>query len=128
MRFSLIAAALVLVVAVPASADAQRMGGSGLSAGNGAQSRGSHGRDGLRVIPDFERPRARDDRRDGYRRGYPIGFGYYGGYGGRDIDRSWQPDSYNDWWHERPWRAYPAWVSRNQNCERMYWSGGGWRC
>ena len=43
-------------------------------------------------------------------------------------DTAWRADSYNDWWHERPQRSYPAWMSRNQNCERMYWSGGGWRC
>jgi len=43
-------------------------------------------------------------------------------------DTAWRHDSYNDWWHERPHRSYPAWMSRNQNCERMYWSGGGWRC
>jgi len=43
-------------------------------------------------------------------------------------DTLWRAESYNDWWHERPWRAYPAWMTRNQNCERMYWSGGGWTC
>jgi hypothetical protein len=43
-------------------------------------------------------------------------------------DTLWRAESYNDWWHERPWRAYPAWVNRNQNCERQYWSGGGWTC
>lgn len=43
-------------------------------------------------------------------------------------DSAWRYDSFNDWWHERPQRSYPAWMSRNQNCERMYWSGGGWRC
>jgi hypothetical protein len=43
-------------------------------------------------------------------------------------DTAWRADSYNDWWHERPHRSYPAWMTRNQNCERIYWSGGGWRC
>lgn len=48
-----------------------------------------------------------------------------------DGNRSWDADRWNDWWHERPWRSYPAWV-RNGNgaCEpeRMWWSGSGWRC
>jgi hypothetical protein len=45
-------------------------------------------------------------------------------------NRSWQPDSYNDWWHDRPDRAFPRWVQHNQNCspERMWWSGNGWHC
>ena len=47
---------------------------------------------------------------------------------GRVSDRAFQPDSFNDWWHDRPERAYPAWMARNRNCEREYWSGGGWRC
>ncbi len=123
MRLFLVAAAIP--VAVPAAADAQRSGGSGLSAGQSTQ-----GRDRLRPNPDFERGDRydrddRDDRRDRRRRGDVY---LYNSYSGRDIDRSWQPDSFNDWWHDRPDRAYPAWMSRNQNCERKYWSGGDWRC
>ena len=55
-------------------------------------------------------------------------------YLSNEDDRDWQGDSaqrhdsFNDWWHERPWRAYPAWVRNNQRCERLWWSGGGWRC
>jgi hypothetical protein len=71
-------------------------------------------------------------RRDGFRhdrrrhRGFDGGaFLYDREYQG---DTAWRHDSYNDWWHERPHRSHPAWMSRNQNCERMYWSGGGWRC
>ena len=37
-------------------------------------------------------------------------------------------DSYNDWWHDQPWRSYPRWVSKNEDCQRLWWSGGGWRC
>jgi hypothetical protein len=50
------------------------------------------------------------------------------------IDREWQGDtawranSFNDWWHERPWRSYPRWVSSNANCERSWQGGGVWRC
>jgi hypothetical protein len=43
-------------------------------------------------------------------------------------DTAWRSNSYNDWWHERPDRSFPRWMANNQNCERMWWSGGGWRC
>jgi|SRR3954451_2548327 hypothetical protein len=44
-------------------------------------------------------------------------------------NRSWAPDSYNDWWHDRPDRAYPRWIQHNENCspDRMWWSGS-WHC
>jgi len=45
-----------------------------------------------------------------------------------DVNRSWEADSYNDWWHDRPDRAYPRWMTHNENCDRIWWSGGGWRC
>ena len=50
------------------------------------------------------------------------------------YDRDWQGDSawlansYNDWWHERPERSFPRWMANNDNCRRLWWSGGGWRC
>ena len=43
-------------------------------------------------------------------------------------NRSWESDSYNDWWHDQPWRSYPRWVTKNEDCQRQWWSGGGWRC
>ena len=43
-------------------------------------------------------------------------------------DTAWRPDSFNDWWHERPERSLPRWLQNNQNCQRLWWSGGGWRC
>lgn len=48
-------------------------------------------------------------------------------------NRSWEPDSYNDWWHDRPDRAFPRWVQEQQargSCDpdRMWWSGSGWHC
>lgn len=43
-------------------------------------------------------------------------------------NRSWEPDSYNDWWHDNPDRAYPAWMQRNQKCDRMWWSGDTLTC
>jgi hypothetical protein len=47
-----------------------------------------------------------------------------------DGNRSFDPDKWNDWWHERPWRAYPRWVQHNRECdpERMWQGGGVWRC
>jgi len=56
------------------------------------------------------------------------GWGYYGGEWALYNNRSWESDSYNDWWHDRPDRAFPRWVQNNQNCERIWSSGAGWRC
>ena len=41
---------------------------------------------------------------------------------------AWKPNSFNDWWHERPNRSYPAWVQRNEACDRQWWSGTTLRC
>ena len=77
------------------------------------------------------------DRRDGrrgdgrrHRGGDCIagGWGWYGGEWALYNNRSWESDSYNDWWHDRPDRAFPRWVQNNQNCERIWSSGSGWRC
>jgi len=47
-----------------------------------------------------------------------------------NLNRSWDSDSYNDWWHDRPDRAYPRWVQHNDGCDegRMWQGGGAWRC
>ena len=56
-----------------------------------------------------------------------YGYGYYDG--DYDANRSFSADKWNDWWHERPERAYPRWVRQNrEQCERMWYSGAGWRC
>ncbi|MFL5239025.1 MAG: hypothetical protein ACJ8EL_15770 [Rhizomicrobium sp.] len=54
---------------------------------------------------------------------------WYGGDWALYNNRSWAPDSYNDWWHDRPDRAYPRWIQHNENCspDRMWWSGS-WHC
>ena len=79
---------------------------------------------------DFRRDRRDRDRRHHDRRrdrGFDDGLVFFG-------DREWQGDtawranSYNDWWHERPARSFPRWVRNNEGCERVWWSGGGWRC
>jgi hypothetical protein len=53
---------------------------------------------------------------------------WYGGEWAAYNNRSWEPTSYNDWWHEEPWRAYPAWMRRNQDCQRPWFSGDTLRC
>jgi len=47
-----------------------------------------------------------------------------------NLNRSWDSDSYNDWWHDRPDRAYPRWVQHNDGCDdgRIWQGGGAWRC
>lgn len=68
----------------------------------------------------------RFDRR--HRRGDGnLGIWVNGGEWARYNNPSFQSDSYNDWWHDQPWRSQPAWVRNNSSC-RAYWSGGGWRC
>ena len=71
----------------------------------------------------------RDDRR-GRRNGSVVvdSLGYYGGEWALHNNRSFESDSYNDWWHDRPDRACPRWMSQNQDCQRQYWTGAGWRC
>lgn len=121
--------ALLLGLAAPvaafalSAAPAQAQSSAGWSTRSGADA--AH----LSRSGDHRRWRDGHDRRD--RRRYPgFGVAYVGGGwdGYNDRPRSWEPDSFNDWWHDRPDRAYPRWMRNNQNCERMWWSGGGWRC
>jgi len=119
----LFAAAILAAIAVPAPAAAQR--GSGFTSGPAVQGSGPvrNHRDS-----DFSRDdRGGDFRRDDRHRDRGGGevFFPYREYQG---DSLWRADSFNDWWHERPNRSYPAWMARNQNCDRQYWSGGSWRC
>ena len=50
---------------------------------------------------------------------------YDRGYQG---DSAWRAESFNDWWHERPNRSYPAWVLRNRDCQRTWWQGETLTC
>jgi hypothetical protein len=43
-------------------------------------------------------------------------------------DSIWKSDSFNDWWHDRPERAYPRWMVNNQNCEKQWYQGDVLRC
>jgi hypothetical protein len=58
-------------------------------------------------------------------------YGYAGGYydpGDYDANRSFSPDKWNDWWHERPERAFPRWMSRNRDCARQWYAGDVLTC
>ena len=59
-----------------------------------------------------------------------LGIWVNGGDWARYNNQSFASDSFNGWWHDRPDRAYPAWMRNNQNMPncRVYWAGGGWRC
>ena len=117
MRTIMLCAA-VLIAAAPAAAETQIRSGPSWT--------GSGGHEMVRVHRDhrgeWRRDGDRDRRRDRFARSYY--------WDGRDYqgDTLWRPDSFNDWWHERPHRSYPAWVARNQDCRRLWWSGGDWRC
>ena len=76
---------------------------------------------------DSDRDHRGHDRSRGGRRRDGEGFVFFDD---RDYqgDTAWRHNSYNDWWHERTNRSFPRWVQNNQNCERQWWSGGGWRC
>jgi len=115
MRVVLLAGAFVAAIALPAApAEAQSgaaTGFTGVTVSSG-QFIGS---------PPF---RGRHDRR----RNRDFDGAFYLGDREYQGDTVWRANSFNDWWHERPWRSYPAWVTRNQNCERQWWSGGGWHC
>jgi len=103
-----------IAAAVPAPALAQESGGSEFVATHGPG-----------VYRDFRRGGSdRFDRRR-LRGTSDTVFVYDRDWEG---DSAWRSNSFNDWWHERPDRSMPRWVRNNQNCERMWWSGGGWRC
>jgi hypothetical protein len=114
MRTYLLAAAAgIAAVAIPSASTAQSTGGVTTNA-----NQRSHDSFGGFVM---DRPRLRGRSPDG-------AWGYY--YGDYDANRGFDPDKWNDWWHDRPDRSFPRWVQSNQNCtpDRMWWSGSGWHC
>ncbi len=121
MRLLLVAA--MVAATLPTSVEAQRPGGSGFTAGLAANGSGvvqthrgeSFTRDGRH-------------RRDGRRERRGSNGDTFFAYRDYQGDSLWRSDSFNDWWHDRPDRSYPAWVARNAKCERLWWSGGDWRC
>ena len=68
----------------------------------------------------------RRDRGDAIVVGDPWGWnsGQWALYNNRTFDS----DSYNDWWHDQPSRAYPRWMSQNLGCDKPWYSGDVLRC
>ena len=127
MDGKLLLAALTAALTLSATpAAAQRTAGSG-GHGNGTG------------MPHDHFFAERCDRGDRFHRGdrggcdHGDGWAYADGTWALYNNRSWEPDSYNDWWHDRPDRAYPRWVTDQRmsgTCapDRMWWSGSGWHC
>lgn len=131
MNFKLLAApALAAALAFSAApATARHLTGIGIPDAKSPDFIGSPAgnRDFLRCRDNDRRHMRRDRRFD------CDGFAYADGEWARYNNRSWEPDSYNDWWNDRPDRAYPRWVQEQHmrgSCDpdRMWWSGSGWHC
>jgi len=135
------AAALAAFAAYAAPAGAQSMSGTSMQfseSRNLPDFRGDGRFDrsfdcGFRDGRGFRRDRDGDgDRRHRRHRrsicDVSVGTFYEGGEWALYNNRSWESDSFNDWWHDRPDRAYPAWMRRNQNCERPWISGDRGTC
>ena len=130
------AVALAAITISPAPVSAQQFGDQAFP--NVGFSSSNHHRGFPRAVAperrgfDCDSRGGRHDRRR-HRRA-DCGDGFFPWYGGGEWalynNRSWESDSYNDWWHDRPDRAYPRWVRHNRDCdpERMWWSGDGWHC
>lgn len=93
----------------------------------------SHDGSGVRIHRGGDRDRWRNRDRRGRGAGAVVLGPWYGGEWALYNNRSWAPDSFNDWWHDRPDRAFPRWVQEQRSSgycppERVWWSGTGWRC
>ena len=119
MHRLLLAAASAAFLLIPTSADAQPFASSSFTT-----LPGSHVRHGLSAghVQDGDRHHRRHNRTD-----VLIGWGWDGDWAYYN-NRAFEPDSYNDWWHDRPDRAYPHWMQNNQNCDRMWYGGDTLRC
>lgn len=139
----LLGLASLAAIALPSPVSAQSLVDQGFSESNGSGRfhRGDFGRvrgDTRLQGCDFrDGRRHRGDGGDGDRRdrrgrrdscNISVGTWVDAGEWALYNNRSWESDSYNDWWHDQPWRSYPRWISKNENCERQWYSGGGWRC
>ena len=124
MHRALLGLSALIAAAVPAAAQAQQFDSS---------SRELTGRvarppsDGDFCRGDFRGDRDRRHHRGGGCRSDVV-LDSYGGEWALYNNRSWEPESYNDWWHERPERAYPRWMTRNQDCARRWYSGDVLTC
>ena len=126
-RRLLMAAALAATMTLSAQVQAQAGPDSSYHDGHSGHFRG-----GFR---DGQRTSACEDGDHHHSRATVIcdGWAYADGQWALYNNRSWAPDSYNDWWNDRPDRAYPRWVQEQHmrgTCtpDRMWWSGSGWHC
>jgi hypothetical protein len=129
MRTGLIILAGALVLpAVPAQAQhsATMTGSWAAPSDGGGNVRVHRGPDAHRG--DRQGRWSRHDRDRSRPRGYDNVIVYEPGLWALYNNRSWESDSYNDWFQDQPNRALPRWVQNNGDCKRIYWSGGGWTC
>jgi hypothetical protein len=126
MLLGVAAAAAVIVPAVPAQAE--RWSDSGfVAAANVAVHRGSSGFNDRAIRRQWTDGRDRRRHHHGGRgRDRSDGDVFYGEIY-REDNPAWQAEGYNDWWHGSA-RSVPRWVQNNQNCERQYSTGAGWKC
>jgi hypothetical protein len=133
MRVVLLGVAAVAAIAVPANAGAQNFaGGAALETHHVGVVVGDR-RDGR-----FDCGISRDGFRHHGRRDRGVvecssGLWVNGGEWALYNNRAFDSDSYNDWWHDRPDRAYPRWVQEQRGSsgcdpDRMWYSGSGWHC
>src|SRR5690242_18241341 len=125
----LVAAALgAALTLTPVPAGAQRVSGGGIPEAKTSHFVGSTSSPDLGTCDDDG-----DGRGDRHHVSHGDGWAYADGTWALYNNRSWEPNSYNDWWHDRPDRAYPRWVQEQHmrgTCtpDRMWWSGSGWHC
>lgn len=113
-------AAACVAITLPAAAQAQWRDSAADDAGSpGMAARAGHHHDG-----DGFGQRHRHRQRGSGDTVFVTDAGKWAAYN----NRGWDSDSYNDWWHDRPDRAFPRWMQHNDDCQRIWWSGGGWRC
>ena len=126
----ILAASLAAATLPVAPAAAQSRAGASFSHPGAAAHRwvGQFGSPDVRIHRGDRERRGDGDFRDDRRHDRAFQGDVFFPYRDYQGDTLWRPDSFNDWWHDRPERSYPAWVARNTMCERRWWSGGGWRC
>ena len=114
--------AVLAIPAAPAAAE-NSVGAGSVVVHRGGGNHGGH--DGA----------GRGDRFPDFVGGSPRGrFGFggvseyrYAGEWALYNNRSWNSDSYNDWWHDQPMRSLPRWLT-NGTCARMWYSADTLRC
>jgi hypothetical protein len=131
MHRALLGLAAMAAFATMTSAQGHSAMAAGFSAPPASESSGTHHR-GLtgRFVGNF-RNDFRDCRGEHCRHiriGDGFGYSGYNDYGDYDANRSFDPDKWNDWWNDRPDRAFPRWMARNQDCARQWYSADTLRC